>query len=443
MISNPQFFIGVVEDNKDPSQLNRVRVRIFGKHTEDLTLLPTESLPWYNVVMPVTSASTSGVGQTIGLVQGSWVFGTFVDGPNEQEALILGSLPGESTQPSQDGEGFKDPDAIYPKNTGSDTPESASDNTSFAYKNRVAQRVTDIPIATHPKLSTLSDEDKPEDEGVSIPNPSTYCQPQYPYNNVTETECGHVIELDDTPGYERISTTHCSGTSSNVIQDGSKIDTIIGDGYTVHSKDNTVYIIGKCNLTVEGDVNVKCEGNYVLDIEKDMVINVTGNIKTKVGADSITEVIGKREANIGVTDMLKVKNGQTISIGNGQSTTIGDDQSISVGINQLIHVNGGRTDILDGDVLTMIGGNRESSITLNDTDICLGAKLLSSSKNMKINCPEKIHINTPVAKISGDVLAGGGGVSLITHMHSQPNTSANALSQGDTAASIGGTGVGA
>ena len=180
----------------------------------------------------------------------------------------------------------------------------------------------------------------------------------------------------------------------------------------------------------------------MLDIEKDMVINVTGNIKTKVGADVITEIIGKREANIGATDMLKVKNGQTISIGNGQSTTIGDDQSISVGINQLIHVNGGRTDILDGDVLTMIGGNRESSITLNDTDICLGAKLLSSSKNMKINCPEKIHINTPVAKISGDVLAGGGGVSLITHMHSQKN--GNDRGGGiDTAASKGGTGVGA
>ena len=74
MITNPQFFIGVVEDINDPSKLNRVRTRIFGKHTEDITLLPTESLPWYNVVMPVTSASTSGVGQTLGLVQGSWVF---------------------------------------------------------------------------------------------------------------------------------------------------------------------------------------------------------------------------------------------------------------------------------------------------------------------------------------------------------------------------------
>ena len=130
MIQNPQFFIGVVEDINDPLRLNRVRARIFGKHTEDITLLPTEELPFYNVVMPVTAASASGVGQTLGLVQGSWVFGTFIDGPNEQEALILGSLPGESTRQLKDGEGFKDPGGIYPKESGPDTPNSATDSGS-------------------------------------------------------------------------------------------------------------------------------------------------------------------------------------------------------------------------------------------------------------------------------------------------------------------------
>lgn len=434
MIQNPQFFIGVVEDIHDPLQLNRVRTRIFGYHTEDLTLLPTANLPWYNVVMPVTSASTSGVGQTIGLVQGSWVFGTFIDGPSEQEALILGSLPGESTKPSQDGEGFKDPDGIYPKETGTDTPNSATDSISDVYKNRVAQRVTDIPIARQPHLSSLSDDAKPEDKGVSLPDPKTYYNPQYPYNNVTQTECGHTIEHDDTPGYERLSSTHCSGTSSDIISDGSKIDTIVGDGYTVHSKDNTVYIVGNCNLAVDGDVNVKCEGNYVVDVGKDMTFNVEGNVKTKIGGDSITELLGKREFNIGATDLLKVKDGQVISIG--------DDQQTTIGVNQTLQVGASRTqNILENDIL-IVGGDRNNTITNNDFDICLGSKTLSSSKNLKINCPEKIHINTPNARVSGDVLAGGGGVSLITHMHSQPNTTADATSQGDTNAPIGGTGVG-
>ena len=434
MIQNPQFFIGVVEDIHDPLQLNRVRVRIFGKHTEDLTLLPTNNLPWYNVVMPVTSASTSGVGQTLGLVQGSWVFGTFIDGPNEQEALILGSLPGESTKPLQNGEGFKDPDAVYPKATGPDTSQSATHTNASVYKNRVAQRVVDIPIATQPQLSTLSDDDKPEDKGVSLPDPKTYCQPQYPYNNVTQTESGHVIEQDDTPGYERLSSTHSSGTSSDIIHDGSKIDTIVGDGYTVHSKDNTVYIIGNCNLTVERDVNVKCGGDYVIDVEGDMITNVLGNVKTKIGGDAITELLGKREFNIGTTDLLKVGDGQTISLG--------DDQQTTIGVNQILKVGATRTsNVLSNDIL-IVGAERSTSITGNDYDICLSQKLMSSNNSMSINCPEKIHINTPNAKVSGDVLAGGGDVSLITHVHPQPTTSQDATSQGDTKVPAGGTGVG-
>lgn len=431
MIQNPQFFIGVVEDIHDPARLNRVRVRIFGKHTEDITLLPTESLPWFNVVMPVTSASTSGVGQTLGLVQGSWVFGTFIDGPNEQEALILGSLPGESTRSTEDGEGFKDPNGTYPKQTGTDTPNSATDSSSDAFKNRLAHRVTDIPIATQPQLSTLSDEDKPEDKSVSTPDPETYYQPQYPHNNVTQTESGHIIEYDDTPGYERISSTHSSGTSSDIINDGSKIESIVGDGYTIYSKDNTVYIIGNCNLTVERDVNVKCGGNYVLDVEGDMVTNVLGNVKTKIGGDSITELSGKREFNIGTTDLLKVGDGQVISVG--------DDQQTTIGVNQILQVGASRTqNILANDIL-IVGADRNTTITGNDYDICLSQKLISSTNNMKINCTEKITINTPLQRNSGDVIAGD--VSLMTHMHKQNSGNDNGGGV-DTSKSIGGTGVG-
>ena len=433
MIQNPQFFIGVVEDIHDPSRLNRVRTRIFGKHTEDKTLLPTGKLPWYNVVMPVTSASTSGIGQTLGLVQGSWVFGTFIDGPNEQDALILGSLPGESTKPVQDGEGFKDPELIYPKASGPDTPNAAAQPNASVYKNRVAQRVVNIPIATRPQLSSLSDEAKPKDESVSLPDPQTYHQPQYPYNKVTQTESGHIIEQDDTPGYERLSSTHCSGTSTDVIHDGSKIDTIVGDGYSVYSKDNTVYIVGNCNLAVDGDVNVKCGGNYVIDVEGDMITNVLGNVKTKIGGDAITEVVGKREFNVGTTDLLKVGDGQTISIGDDQLTEIGVDQILKVGANR-------SSNVLTNDTL-IVGGERSTSITGNDYDICLSQKLMSSNNSMSINCPKKIFINTPNAKVSGDVLAGNGGVSLITHVHTQKNGNDNG-GGADTAPSTSGTGVG-
>ena len=37
--------------------------------------------------------------------------------------------------------------------------------------------------------------------------------PSYPFNKVVETEGGHLFEIDDTPGNERFSRFHKSGTN--------------------------------------------------------------------------------------------------------------------------------------------------------------------------------------------------------------------------------------
>lgn len=91
--SNPQFWFGIVEDRADPIQLGRVRVRVHGYHTSDVTLIPKEHLPWAQVLMPVTSASMSGVGATpTGLMEGSTVFGMWLDGNDQQTPFVLGSI---------------------------------------------------------------------------------------------------------------------------------------------------------------------------------------------------------------------------------------------------------------------------------------------------------------------------------------------------------------
>ena len=43
--NNLIWWMGVVEDRQDPEQLGRCKVRIFGYHTEDINVLPTEDLP--------------------------------------------------------------------------------------------------------------------------------------------------------------------------------------------------------------------------------------------------------------------------------------------------------------------------------------------------------------------------------------------------------------
>ena len=110
------WFYGVVEDRNDPYFIGRVRVRCFGHHTGDKTALPTSDLPWAQVMLPVTSAGISGIGQSpTGLVEGSHVFGFFRDGEARQEPVVMGSLPGYPAKLADTTKGFNDPLGEYPR----------------------------------------------------------------------------------------------------------------------------------------------------------------------------------------------------------------------------------------------------------------------------------------------------------------------------------------
>ena len=110
------WFYGVVEDRNDPYLIGRVRVRCFGHHTGDKTVLPTSDLPWAQVMLPVTSAGISGIGQSpTGLVEGSHVFGFFRDGEARQEPVVMGSLPGYPAKLADTTKGFNDPLGEYPR----------------------------------------------------------------------------------------------------------------------------------------------------------------------------------------------------------------------------------------------------------------------------------------------------------------------------------------
>lgn len=87
------WWIGVVEDRRDPEKLGRCKVRIFGYHTESKELLPTKNLPWSIPIQPITSAATSGLGSSpLGPVEGTWVIGFFLDGEDMQQPAMFGTV---------------------------------------------------------------------------------------------------------------------------------------------------------------------------------------------------------------------------------------------------------------------------------------------------------------------------------------------------------------
>ena len=103
---------------------------------------------------------------------------------------------------------------------------------------------------------------------VSDENPS-----QYPHNHVLiNSECGHLVEVDDTPGRERIRILHGKliddgHTFIEMHPDGSIVTKIRGIGYEIVANNKNVMIKGDCNVTIEGNYNLNVKGNYNLKVE--------------------------------------------------------------------------------------------------------------------------------------------------------------------------------
>jgi GH24 family phage-related lysozyme (muramidase) len=104
---NTQIYYGVAESrDDDPKKLGRCKVRIVGLHSEDKVTLPTKDLPWAYPLMPVFSASMSGIGYSpTGIVEGTWCAITFRDEHNQHPVIIgtIGGIPeDENVLPSVD-----------------------------------------------------------------------------------------------------------------------------------------------------------------------------------------------------------------------------------------------------------------------------------------------------------------------------------------------------
>jgi hypothetical protein len=94
----------------------------------------------------------------------------------------------------------------------------------------------------------------------------------YPHNHVTKTESGHVIEVDDTEGHERIRIIHKTGTYVEVNRTGQRVSKIVDNDIEVVVKDKTVYVSGNCNITVLGSCNITAEKTVKLKSDNNSIV---------------------------------------------------------------------------------------------------------------------------------------------------------------------------
>lgn len=591
-MNNLIWWTGVVESRDDPEKLGRCKVRIFGYHTDDLTVLPTKNLPWAIPMQPVTSAATSGVGSTpVGLVTGSWVIGFFLDGKEAQRPVIMGTIAGKpKTQPEAtqkqkqesvssnvltDGRGnivyddtgapirradAQDPNYFAPLlqsdvrlilNTISAELSGASytkegddgelgkyqltaatlinlgyvkrppgglvDNTILANsdywtgKNGIVSKTSflnsasiqdqiaeeqfkkiydtlvrqgkinetdnravaggliasgfivgtknadklDKKTATGEKARTyfvlvnkalggdaeeffntygetdtyianknttnLTNEDLAKITGFKDPNKKypkyeytglsdinklaigdrshlalqikdnkrveeiplaqssqTWDEPEaafsgvYPYNQVIETEAGHVIELDNTPNAERIHIFHKSGSYLEIDVNGTSVRKVVGENYEVFDRNNFVYVKGAKTLTVEGktsilvkdDCNITVEGDLDVTTNGQAMVQAAGNLvgigeNVLVTATKGMDIVSGGPINMQGTEINMYAKSGSVSVKGSK------DVNLQSGTGGVVSIKGGLAILLDAVIVkTKMGANLIKALAL-------------------------------------------------------------------------------
>ncbi len=329
---------GVVEDIYDPLKLGRVRVRVLGWHTDDKTQIPTDGLPWAHVIMPVTSASVSGKGWSpTGLLQGTWVVGFFRDGMNSQEPIVFGTIGGINTV-----------NIPVPNDMShlSDIPFVDPEDVKQYYINQIESKKAEIvasldeakndvglksyqlpknptintgrgfadPQGMYPLISRMGEADtnrlarneqientivkKKKDSTESCASalygfwtePETPYAAQYPFNNVYESQAGHIVEYDDTPGAERMHWYHCSGTFTEIHPRGSEVHKVVGNAWDITMNDKMILVKGNCSFNADKtmkilmgkDLEIEVQGDTKMYARGNMTVDVRGNFLQKV-----------------------------------------------------------------------------------------------------------------------------------------------------------------
>lgn len=301
---------GVVEDVNDPEKMGRLRVRVLGWHTDNKTSMgiPTEDLPWATVLMPITTSSMTGLGRSpTGIIPGSWVIGFFLDGEAAQQPFVLGSYGGTQKPDTDEVDvpyndfgkpikknrimnseaGFRDPSGLYPVEGRMGEPDTnrlvRNENVEWTIVKKKKDEVLDCDTALYGYWQ----------------EPYTPYAAKYPLNHVTESQSGHIFEVDDTPGAERLHTYHRSGTFNEVHPNGSEVHKVVGNEWNITLNDRLILVRGNTTWNTDKLMKIRVGkdlgkgGHLEIEVEGDMRVLVKGNTIMETQGNFLHKVKGK------------------------------------------------------------------------------------------------------------------------------------------------------
>jgi hypothetical protein len=322
-IRNPLFFMGVVERNDDPRLEGRVQVRAFSVHGKNhQNEVPTTDLPW--AVCVAGNYSPNNPPPKLN----SFVYGMFLDGRDAQHPLILGLIPtqfAEVIDPAKNGWGvIPDKDGNVSAHGSSPRDFGSPQNSNLAR----GENLNDTYIESQELNRVLGSRIAGTDETWDEP-PTAYAA-QYPYNKVVET-AKHSVEIDDTPGAERIMIHHDSGSYIQMDSSGSVSYKSMKDTSDVRLENESIYVGGKSIVHINGDSHVYVHGNKTEEVNGDYRLLVKGNAEFGVGGQMNLNAGDQIQAR--AADIKLDANVSTLTIKAKKNIHIGSDETI------LMHTN--------------------------------------------------------------------------------------------------------
>ena len=207
--------------------------------------------------------------------------------------------------------------STYPDTGLANTEISSTRNLDYLQEpttNRLARGIRGNTDTSDPRLSGIVFEkmenrkagqiDIPIASGKSWSEPKIPWQAIYPYNHVHQTESGHIIEMDDTPNWERMHWYHRTGTFTEIHPTGIKVDKIVNNYYNIILGSRYTHIEANDYTTVDGSQENyilgnradKIDGDYSVDIKKGRFnvrnptgwVNLSSSNMTLMAAESLT-----------------------------------------------------------------------------------------------------------------------------------------------------------
>ena len=178
---------------------------------------------------------------------------------------------------------------------------------------------------------------------------------KYPYNHVTETESGHIFEVDDTLGAERIHEYHRTGTFYEVQPTGDKVTKVVGDDFEIDLKNKLIYIKGDYTMTVDGD--------YFLNVKGSKVEHISGHCFQTVRGTRVTKVQGNDELDVESTSHTLIRGNRNVQVGSQDSSqsTVSTD-SLRVTGDRNVRVRGKMKNICITDRKDITFGNHTINV---------------------------------------------------------------------------------